>query len=236
MKWLFALMVFTVLTRSNVVGQDFEAPTDAAKPKRFSVGVLIGGDATTFFHNPFKTLVHDIYIPGSSFDLGLSVRLGKHFELQATPGYTFRPYDTHKQYVGDNLDENGNPDQFYGKNMDRELRADLHESRAGIMTRYYFTNNQKGGFIGLGVDMFRIYLRDMVLVMKQDSVEFLRTAKDVFDLPWIPGVQLSGGYIGQLHPKVRFSMEPYVRFSIVEVTHNTLLSWGCAGFRMGVWL
>ncbi|HEX2899675.1 MAG TPA: hypothetical protein VHS96_08150, partial [Bacteroidia bacterium] len=200
------------------------------------LGVSLGGEGTTFINNPFNNLVSEIRIPGISGELNARIRFGKHFSAQLSPGYTFRPYRSHRTFVGDGVDENGNPDAFNGKVVDRVLQADLHEARLGMRFFFHFSDTRQGWRIGFGPELQLIRLQDFAMNMTSDSMTVIDASTDLLKLPKLLGVELTGGYSTYLDARRILFVDPYFKLSPIFTEEAKTLSWGTVGLRVGLWL
>ena len=203
---------------------------------RYGVGVSIGGEGTTFVNNPFNILVSKILIPGFNGALHGRVRVGNHFGVQLSPGYTFRPYRSERTFIGDSLNPNGTANPLAGKTIDRHLSANLHEFRVGIMFYYYLRNPQSGLQIGIGPELQWNKLKKFDIAMSQNGSEFIHESSDLVKLPMLPAAQFAIGYSWALQNGMELKAESFVKYSPIFVEDGKTLSWTTAGVRLGWWL
>ncbi|MFN8393899.1 MAG: hypothetical protein U0176_04425 [Bacteroidia bacterium] len=203
--------------------------------QRFRFGGSLGFEGTTFINNPFNTLISKIYIPGVYSSLHARMRIGRHFSLRVSPGYTYRPYRSHRTFIGDGVDENGNPDPLNGKLIDRKIRGDLHELRLAIGFQYHFKDVTHGWHISIAPELQKISLREFNMSMSMDSTEFFHAQSDLYHLPFLLGGELSGGYTTPVRTNLFLSLTPYIKYGPLFVKDAKVLSWGTVGFCATIW-
>jgi hypothetical protein len=202
----------------------------------FRFGIAAGTEATTFINNPFNSLISKITIPGFSFDLNARMRIGKHWSVQLTPGWTLRPYRSHREFLGDSLDSEGKPDPTFGKLVNRTVTANLHEFRGGFLFQYHLDNTTHGFHFGFGPEIQLIRMYNFEIDLKLDSVQVLHETSDKVKLPMLMGIQTTFGYSFEPAPGVLLYIDPYFKMSPIFAPDSKTLAWGTAGFRCGFWL
>lgn len=213
----------------------WQAALSQTPVRRFHFGASLGFEGTTFINNPFNTLISKIYIPGIYSTLHTRMRIGKHFSLRLSPGYTYRPYRSHRTFIGDGVDENGNPDPLNGKLIDRKIRGDLHELRLALGFQFHFKDVMHGWHIGIAPEIQKISLREFAMSMSMDSTEFFTAAAEIYHLPTLLGGELSFGYTTPVRTNLWLSFTPYIKYGPLFVEDAKILSWGTVGFCATVW-
>lgn len=207
-----------------------------ATDPRIRFGLATGPEITTFINKPFAELLKGVTVFGWGLDLNARFRIGKHLGFQVSPGYTFRPYNAHRSFVGQGLDENGQPSIFNGKLIDRTLRAELHEMRLSVLFQCYFKSPTAGFHVGIGPELQWIQVRNFSLALLQDGQPLVTAATELFEMPMLLAAQATGGYTKVIAGNHLLSIDPYFKVCPIFTKNASFLFWNSTGVRASIWL